>query len=437
MQVSIETTSGLERQMTVVVPAETVEVEVNNALKSIAKVRKVNGFRKGKMTPAIAKKMFGGEARAEAAQQVMQRTFFEAVTKESVKMAGYPTAWEPKVNEEGKDFEYTATFEVYPEVELADLAKLEVEKKAATVNDEDVANMVENLQKQQATWTTKESAAEDGDQAIIDFEGFIDGEAFEGGAAQGHNLTLGSGAMIPGFEEGVVGAKAGDELTVDVTFPADYQKEDLQSKPAQFKIKVNEVKAAELPELNEEFFSKFGVKVENEAEFKVEIKKNMERELSRAEKNFVKNQVVEGLVNANDIEVPSALANEEINRLREQAVQQFGGGQQIDASMLPAEMFKDQADRRVKIGLLMNEVIAKFDLEPSEEKVDSLIEDVASTYEEPEQVREYYKNTPEQRQQVEALALEEQAVDAILAEATVTETESSYEDVIRSANAPA
>jgi trigger factor len=347
-----------------------------------------------------------------------------------------PTNFEATVNEQGKDLEFVATFEVYPEITLGDLAAIEVSKKKSTVTDADVETMDETLQKQQAKWEASTEAAVDGDQAVVDFDGFIDGEAFEGGKAEGYNLTLGSNSMIPGFEAGIVGLKAGDEKTIELSFPADYHKEDLQGKAVEFKVAVKEVKKPELAELNEEFFKGFGVESKDLESFKVDIRANMDRELDRAIRNDVKNQVIEGLVAANEIAVPAALADQEIDRLRQQAIQQFGGGQGIDASMLPAELFKEQADRRVRVGLLMNAAIDSFELTASEEKVDALIEEVASTYQEPEQVREYYKNTPEQKSQVEALALEEQVVEKILESAKVTETEASYEDVIKAANAP-
>jgi trigger factor len=319
---------------------------------------------------------------------------------------------------------------------LADLASIEINKKKSEVTDADVETMVETLQKQQAQWENSDDPAVDGDQTVVDFDGFIDGETFEGGKAEGYNLTLGSNSMIPGFETGIEGLKAGDEETLKLSFPADYHKEDLQGKAVEFKVAVKEVKKPELAELNEEFFKGFGVESKDLASFKVDIRANMNRELDRAIRNDVKNQVIEGLVAANQIDVPASLADQEIDRLREQAVQQFGGGQGIDASMLPAELFKEQADRRVRVGLLMNAAIDSFKLTASEEKVDILIDEVAATYQEPEQVREYYKNTPEQKAQVEALALEEQVVEKVLESAKVTETEAGYEEVIKAANAP-
>lgn len=440
MQVSIETTSGLERCMTVGVPAAEVEAQEVVELKRIAqsqKNQKTPGFRTGKpLPPKVLKQRFGKQARLEAVYNQMQQTFFKAVQEQEIKLAGMPK-FEPTVDEAGKDLEFKAVFEVYPEIALAGFDSIKIEKRSAEVTDADLDTMLENLQKQQAKWNESEEAAADGDQVVVDFEGFIDGEAFEGGQANDYNLTLGSNSMIPGFEDGLVGKKAGEETTLDVAFPADYHKEDLQGKPAQFKVTVKAVKKPEVPELNEDFFKGFGIETADLEEFKVEIRKNMERELGRAIRNLTKQQVIAGLQENNEVEVPSALVDQEIDRLRQQAVQQFGGGQQMDASMLPAELFKEQAEKRVVIGLLMNAAIESADLKPDEEKVEALIEEMASAYQEPEQVREYYNSNPQQKAQVEALALEDQVVEKVLESAQVSEVESNYEEVVRLANQPA
>lgn len=431
MQVSIETISGLQRCMTVGVPAAQVEEKVTAELKKLAKGRRIDGFRPGKVPPSVIKRMFGQQARYEAIYQQMQESFFQAVQEQSVKLAGMP-AFEPTVNEDGKDLEFKATFEVYPEIELNGFDAISVEQKSASITDEDVTKMVETLQKQNIKWEESEEAAADEDRTTIDFEGFIDGEAFEGGSATGHVLVLGSNSMIPGFESGLVGVKAGEETTLDVTFPEDYQKEDLQGKPAQFKVTVSKVEKGTLPEMNEEFYKSFGVETDSEENFVAEIRTNMERELTRALRSLTKQQVLDGLLEANKLDVPSSLIDQEVDRLRQQAVQQFGG--QMDASQIPAEIFKPQAEKRVQTGLLINAVIEANELEASEEKVNELIEEIASTYQEPDQVREYYNANAEQKSQVESLALEEQVVEKILAGANVTQVESSYEDVIRAAN---
>ena len=433
MQVSIETTSGLQRCMTIGVPAAEVEKKVVVELKKLSKGRRIDGFRAGKIPPAVAKKMFGKQARYEAIYQQMQQSFFKAVQDEDLKLAGMPN-FEPTVDEDGKDLEFKATFEVYPEITLADFSAIEVEQKAAEVTDADLENMLINLQKQHAKWEESAEAAVDGDQVVIDFEGFIDGEAFEGGKAAGYSLTLGSNSMIPGFETGLVGAKAGEEKTLDVAFPEDYHKEELKGKPAQFKVTVQTVKKPEMPELNAEFFGSFGIETADLAEFKSEIRKNMDRELARGLRNLAKQQVIAGLVESNNIDVPASLVDQEIDRLRQQAVQQFGGGQKFDMNMLPKELFKEQAEKRVAIGLLMNAAIEANELTPSAEKVEALIEEVAASYQDPEEVRTYYNTNPQQKAQVEALALEEQVVEKVLAQAKVSQVESNYEEVIRLVN---
>ncbi|MFL0807235.1 MAG: trigger factor [Oceanobacter sp.] len=431
MQVSIETISGLQRCMTVGVPAAQVEEKVTVELKKLAKGRRIDGFRPGKVPPSVIKRMFGQQARYEAIYQQMQESFFQAVQEQSVKLAGMP-AFDPTVNEDGKDLEFKATFEVYPEIELNGFDTISVEQQSASITDEDVSKMVETLQKQNINWEESDDAAADGDRTTIDFEGFIDGEAFEGGSATGHVLVLGSNSMIPGFESGLVGTKAGEETTLDVTFPDDYQKDDLQGKPAQFKVTVSKVEKGALPEMNEEFYKSFGVETDNEENFVAEIRTNMERELTRALRSLTKQKVLDGLLEANKIDVPSSLIDQEVDRLRQQAVQQFGG--QMDASQIPAEIFKPQAEKRVQTGLLINAVIDSNELTASDEKIDELIEEIASTYQDPDQVREYYNANAEQKSQVESLALEEQVVEKVLAGANVTQVESSYEDIIRAAN---
>ena len=258
MQVSVETISGLERRMTVGIPAERIENEVNKRLQQTASRARVDGFRPGKVPMSVIRKRFGASARQEVIGEVIQSSFYEAIVQEKLNPAGAPSV-EPKSLDEGKDFEYIATFEVYPEVALGDFAEIEVERIESEVTDADLENMLEILRKQHTSYEAVERAAEDGDQVTIDFTGRIDGEAFQGGTATNTNLVLGSGRMIPGFESGLVGAKAGETRTISVTFPEDYQNLDLAGKAAEFEIIVHSVAAAALPELNDEFFARFGV----------------------------------------------------------------------------------------------------------------------------------------------------------------------------------
>ncbi|MBO9549672.1 trigger factor [Pseudomonas sp. NPDC089422] len=434
MQVSVENTSALERRMTIAVPAERVENEVNKRLQQTAKRAKVAGFRPGKVPMSVIRQRFEADARQEAFGDLVQASFYEAIVEQKLNPAGAP-AVEPKSFEKGKDLEFVAIFEVFPEFTVAGFESINVERLSAEVADADLDNMLEVLRKQNTRFEAVERAAQNDDQVNIDFVGKVDGEVFAGGSAKGTQLVLGSGRMIPGFEDGLVGAKAGEERVVNVTFPEDYQNLDLAGKAAEFTITVNSVSAPALPELNEEFFAQFGIKESTLEGFRTEVRKNMERELRQAIKTKVKNQVMDGLLAANPIEVPKALLENEVNRLRVQAVQQFGGN--IKPEQLPAELFEEQAKRRVVLGLIVAEVVKQFELKPDEGKVREMIEEMASAYQEPEQVISWYYKNDQQLNEVRSVVLEEQVVDTVLQKATVTDKSVSYEDAVKPAQAPA
>ncbi|BFM16403.1 trigger factor [Maricurvus nonylphenolicus] len=435
MQVSIETTSGLERRMTVGIPAEQVETEVEKRLQQAAKTIRMNGFRKGKVPVKVVKQQYGAGVRQEVLGEVMSRSFYEAVQKEDVKPAGQPSI-EPKEMAEGKDIEFVATFEVYPEVSLGDFAGFEITKLNAEVNDADVDTMVETLQKQQATYEEVDAAAADGNQVNIDYVGTKDGEEFAGGKAEGQNLVLGSNSMIPGFEDGIVGLKAGEEKTLALSFPEDYHAEELKGAAVEFNVKVNTVSEQKLPELNDEFFAKFGVEDGGEAKFREDVKANMERELKNAAKSKLKNQVMDALIGAHELDLPKALIAGEVEALRGQMMQQFGGqmpeGMDM-TSLLPDEMFTEQAERRVSLGLIVGEIVKASDLKVDADRVRGMVEEMASTYQDPEEVVNYYYNNREMLASVESVVLEDQVVDHVLEAAKVTEQDSTYEEVIKPA----
>jgi len=433
MQVSVENTSALERRMTIAVPAERVENEVNKRLQQTAKRAKVAGFRPGKVPMSVIRQRFEADARQEAFGDLVQASFYEAIVEQKLTPAGAPSV-EPKSFEKGKDLEFVAVFEVFPEFTVAGLESINVERLSAEVADSDLDNMLEVLRKQNTRFEAVERAAQTDDQLNIDFVGKVDGETFAGGSAKGTQLVLGSGRMIPGFEDGLVGAKAGEERVVNVTFPEDYQNLDLAGKAAEFTITVNSVSAPVLPELNEEFFSQFGIKESTLEGFRAEVRKNMERELRQAIKTKVKNQVMDGLLAANPIEAPKALLENEVNRLRVQAVQQFGGN--IKPEQLPAELFEEQAKRRVALGLIVAEVVKQYDLKPDDAKVREMIEEMASAYQEPEQVIAWYYKNDQQMNEVRSVVLEEQVVDTVLQKATVTDKSVSYEEAVKPAQAP-
>lgn len=432
MQVSVETTSALERQMTITVPAARIEQDVEKRVQQTARSVRLDGFRPGKVPMKVVKQRYGAGIRQDVLGDVVQQSFIQAVQQEKITPAGGPKI-EFKTDKEGEDFQFVATFEVYPEVKLADFSAVEIEKQTSEVADADLDQMIETLRKQQASWTAVERAAEDGDQLKIDFEGFVDGEAFEGGKAEGMDLILGSNSMIPGFEDGLKGVKAGDDVELNVTFPEEYHAENLKGKAAVFKTKVQSVSAPELPELNEAFFSKFGLEATDLDSFRAEVRTNMERELKNALKMKLKDQVFSKLVEVNGIEVPAALVSSEIDNLRKQAVQQFGGGANIDFNMLPKEMFEDQAKRRVTVGLLVQEVIKANEIKADDERVRATVEELAQTYQEPQQVIDWYYSNDDMLNQVKSLVLEDQVVDQLLSSAKVTEKAVAYEDAIKPA----
>lgn len=428
MQVSVETTSNIERRMTIGVPAQEIDAAVQKRLQETARTVRLNGFRPGKVPMSVVKRRFGDSIRQEIVGEVMRDNYMKALEEQEIAPAGWPK-FEPKVMEEGKDLEFVAIFEVLPEIELGDLSKVSIEKPQSEIADKDVDAMIDNLRRQQATMKSVKRKSKNKDVVTIDFKGFVDGEEFEGGAAEGHRLTLGSGQMIPGFEKAIVGGKAGEELEIEVTFPEDYHNEELAGKPAKFEIKIHEVEEPQLPELDEEFFKKFGIEAENEEGFRAEVQKNMERELKQAIANKVKNDVIDGLLETTELEVPEALIDQEIDRLRQDAVQRFGG--QVDFKQLPKELFQEQAARRVKTGLLFQEIVKKNDLKADDAKVEEKIQEIASTYEQPEEVVAHFNGSPEQKSQIESAVLEEAVVDVVLGQAKVKEKKMKYEEAVK------
>lgn len=431
MQVSVESVSGLERRVTVGVPADEVDVAVEQKLQETARKVKIDGFRPGKIPMKEVRRRFARGVREEVLSDLVNKSFYQAITQEKLNPAGTPHIAFTK-DQPGQDVEYIATFEVFPEITVKNLENISVEKPAAEINDTDVDAMIDKLRQQRAIFVQTEDAAADGDQITMDFVGTIDGTEFEGGAANAHKLTLGSKSMIPGFEDGLIGVKAGESRVIDVTFPESYHAEQLKGKPAQFNVSVSLVEKKQLPEVNEEFIKFFGVAEGSSEAFRVEIKKNMERELKNAIKNKVKQQVFDGLVRENEIEVPKAIVNQEIERLRKQMLQQFGGqGANFDPSMLPAELFTDRANRSAKLGLLLNDFIRSSAVKVDASRVRRTIEELAEPFEHPQEVINWYYQNDQQLRQLEAAVLEDQAVEKILESAKIIEKSVSYEEAVK------
>ena len=433
MRVSVETTSGLERRLTVGVPADRVDSAVNKRLQDAARNVRLPGFRPGKVPIKVMKQRFGAGVRQEVLGEVISQSFQEAVMSENLRPAGQPSI-EARKMDAGQDVEYTATFEVFPAVEVSSIDDLSIEKPVAEVTDADIDDIVEVFRKQQGKLVTVERAAAEGDTVVIDFQGFRDGEAFDGGSGEGTALELGSGRMIPGFEDGLIGAIADEEKTLNLTFPEDYQSEELAGAAVEFKVQVKEVRELELAPVDDALFAQYGLAEGTEEDFRAEVKQNMERELRNAVEASVKSQVMDAIVAAHaELELPSALIGQEINAMRQQMFQQFGGTapQDLDlTSILPDEMFSEQAERRVKLGLVVAEMISQYELSAEPAKVREAIEDIASTYQDPEEVINWYYSENEQLAGIESRVLEDAVVEKLLSTAAITEAECSYQDAL-------
>ncbi|MGY2462551.1 trigger factor [Vreelandella sulfidaeris] len=432
MQVSVETTSQIERRITIQVPAAEIDGAVSARLKDTAKNVRLNGFRQGRVPMSVVQQRYGQDVRNEVVSEVMRERYVRAITDEGLNPAGFPQI-EPSVNESGKDLEFVAVMEIYPQVELTSIEGTEIERPVVSVSDADVDEMIDTLRKQNAAWEEVDAAAADGDQVTIDFQGYIGDEPFEGGSAEGHTLVIGSNSFIPGFEEQLIGAKAGEEKTLHVTFPEDYQAEHLAGKEATFKVTVHKVSSQKLPEVDAEFIERFGVEGGDQEKFRAEIKKNMTREASQAVDNRVKQQVLDALKKVNEIPVPSALVQQETDGMKRQAAQQFGLGEDFDVSQLPNELFEEQAKGRVQVGLLLAEVIKANELDADDDAIKAKVAELAEQYQDPDEVVSYYMGNEQLKTQVKSAILEEKAVAKLLEQTNIKDVEMSYQQALAAA----
>ncbi len=431
MKISIETTGNLERRLTIVVPSEEFESDITERLNKARTQVRLPGFRPGKVPLKEVRRRFGPSVRGEVAGETMQNTFMAAVQQESLSPAGNPNLEVVKM-EPGIDFEFTATFEVFPNVELGELGSLAVKRPEASIERADLDAMIERLREQRKTFETVERAAEEGDKVTVDFRGTRNGEAFESGTGEGMSFEVGAGQMIEDFDRAVLGAAPGAELTFDATFPEDYQSSELAGETVQFEVTVKQIEAPSLPELDSEFFQRFDVESGELADFETQVRENMQRQLDEAVQTQVKQQVMDQLADAHELQLPVALVKNEIEALKGQMMQQFQMPQGANAAdlNLPDDLFTDQAERRVKLGLVMNEIVQSQNIEADADRVRERLESMASQYAEPEQVIQYYYSNPEQLNQIEMAVVEDQVVDWLLEQGTVEPLQASYQDVI-------
>jgi len=430
MDVSVETTGAIGRKMTVKVPAEQLDGAVAARLKRLARTAKIPGFRPGKIPMKVIESRFADQALAEAADEIISSSYMEAINGESLDAAGPPSI-EPKNLTRGEDLEFIANFEVFPDVPRTDIRDLPVARQTCEVVDADIDRTIETLREQRTTYEADEKASEEGDRVLIDFEGRVDGEIFEGGEAKDYPVVLGKGALLPEFESGVTGARAGEEVTVQLTFPEDYPGGEVAGKAAEFKISVKEVGAPKVPEIDEDFIRTFGVEDGSEAAFRQEIRTSLERERDQRARAQVRQAVLEALMQDNEFEAPSALVDEEINRsimaVRQQLQQQ---GLPHDGPIDRAN-YLDEAYRRVRLGLAMHGVVKRLEIKPDADRVRERVEEMGSTYGDPDQFVRWYFEDKSRLAQIESVIVEEQAIDALLEEANITDQTVSFEEFMR------
>jgi len=430
MQVSVTSTEGLERSMTVEVPADKINAEVQTRLKSMAGRVKIDGFRPGKVPFAVVQKRFTAQVREEVESEMLRSSFYEAIQQEKLRPAGTPKI-ETAASVDDK-FAFTAIFEVYPEVKVEIPADMVVEKPVVEAGDADVDNMLDKLRKQRAGWEETDRAAAVGDQLVFDFLGKIDDVPFEGGEAKDYALELGSNRFIAGFEEQLVGTKAGNEKEVNVTFPDDYQSEALAGKPAVFEVAVKKVNAPKLPEFDDaEFLKALGVEDGGVEALRNNVRESMERELKQKIAAHVKEQALDKLLDANPIELPSALVEDEIKQMAAQAGQSMGMQAELELTDEIRAALGDRARRRVGLGLLVGELIREKGFKAEAEKVRARIEEMAESYEDPASVLAWYYQDKTRLSGVEALVLEDQVVDWLLSEIKTEDVAKTFDDIMQ------
>ncbi|QBZ83203.1 Trigger factor [Hydrogenovibrio crunogenus] len=432
MQVTVEKPeTGLEHKINVTLPAGDLDSKVEQRLAQMRRTVKMDGFRPGKVPMSVVKKRYGGQVRQEMMGETVQQSFYDAVAKESLNIAGYPQFQE--LDEKDGHIVYSATFEVFPEVELPKFSGLKVETITSEITDKDVEKMVTRLREQKMAWkpANGNKKAKEGDQVIIDFVGKKDGEEFEGGKAEEVPLELGSGRMIPGFEDGIIGMKKNEEKTIEVTFPEDYQSDELKGQTVTFDIKVHSVQTKVLPEIDEEFVKSFGIDEGTEEALVKEIRSNMEKELKRSVENKNRTAVLDALAEKVEVELPQAMVDQEASALMERQLEQFQQqGLKAEDIGLTAEAFKPEAEKRVKIGLVLGEVIKEYKIEATDEARQAFIQDQASSYEDPQEVIEWYAKNPQAQKEIDAILVEKEITNKILSEAKTKEVSKSFEEVV-------
>lgn len=432
MSVTVETLENLERKVVLSLPWSEINAETDKKLKQTQRRAKIDGFRPGKAPLKMIAQMYGASAQNDVINELVQRRFYDVAVAQELKVAGFPRFEGVEEQDDKESFKVAAIFEVFPEVVIGDLSAQEVEKVTASVGDAEVDQTVEILRKQRTRFNHVEREARNGDRVIIDFEGKIDGEPFAGGASKNYAFVLGASQMLPEFEAGVVGMKAGESKDVTVNFPEDYHGKDVAGKTAVFTITLNNVSEATLPEVDADFAKALGIADGDVAKMREEVQKNVSREVERRVNEQTKESVMNALLKAVELKAPVALVNEEAARLANEMKQNFVNQGMADAANLdlPLDMFKEQAERRVSLGLILAKLVDENKLEPTEEQIKAVVANFAESYEDPQEVIDWYYAESSRLQAPTSLAIESNVVDFVLGKAKVNEKALSFDEVM-------
>ncbi len=431
MQVSVEKTSELSRKMTVIIPEDIVQGKINERLKTLAREVKIDGFRPGKVPQNVVKKMYGARVREEITGDLIQTNYFKAVQDNDLRPAGMPQIESVKADE---GFQFTATFEVYPEISLEAVDAAAVTKPVAAVGTSDVAAMIEKLKEQRKVWVASEQDSQDGDKVTIKFSGVCDGENFTDGTVDDFQVEIGSKNMIPGFEEQVTGLAVGATKTFEITFPEEYGNEKLAGKAAEFEIEVLKIESSALPEIDAEFIKAYGIDSGDEEEFRADVQTNMQRELDQALKSRLKNAVMDALYASVPVALPVVMIDQEVESLMKPYYENAKKRNVDINDVKPANAdFEDQAKRRVALGLILAEIIQQNEIKAGDDQVRVVIDEMAASYEDPEQVVSWYYGDKKRLAEVEQLVLEDATVEWVLGKVKVTDENVAFSDVMDSA----
>jgi trigger factor len=425
--------SALERRIDMAVAKADIDKEVQQRLRHISKTVKMAGFRTGKVPMSMVAQQYGPQAHSEAVGAAVEKAFSEQVRSQRLRVAGHPRI-EPKDAGSDGQIEFTAVFEVYPEVALGDVSGAAIERETLTVGDAEIDKTIEVLRKQRTDYVPAGRPAENGDRLTIDFTGRKNGEEFPGGKASDFAVMLGNGMMLPDFENALVGMTEGQSKTFDVTFPADYHATELAGQLVQFEATCKKVEGPKLPELDADFARALGVKDGDLAKMREEVKGNLEREVKKRLMARVKNQVMDALLTVNNIEVPKSLVEMEAQQMAENAIKDMQS-RGMDAKNMPidASWFTDQAIRRVKLGLVLAELVKAKDLHAKADQVRAIVDDYAQTFEDPKEVVRWYYSQPQRLAEAEALAMENNVVEWVLANAKATDKAVSFDELMGNA----